>query len=87
MSFIYNRPRNAGYGYTDSCLYNPYMYPSSYGYNPYLYNSYMYANSPFSPLPYILPSATVPYYLQNYNYGLIPPPPTPLQIAYSNNYG
>jgi hypothetical protein len=47
----------------------------------------MYANSPFSPLPYILPSATVPYYLQNYNYGLIPPPPTPLQIAYSNNYG
>ena len=54
-------------------------YPYGYGYPGYA-NIY----TPYSPLPYLLPSESLPYYFQQPI--LPPPPPTPLQIAYSTNY-
>jgi len=56
-------------------------YPYGYGYG---YPGYANIYTPYSPLPYLLPSNTLPYYLQQPI--LPPPPPTPLQIAYSTNY-
>ena len=55
-----------------------------YGYPGYGYPSYANIYTPYSPLPYLLPSNTLPYYLQQP--ALPPPPPTPSQIAYSTNY-
>lgn len=49
-----------------------YRYGCGYGYNPYLYSPY-YGLPPPSPLPYYLPQ-------------LAPPPITPLQLSYIQNY-
>ena len=77
-----NGPRYGyGYGYPYGCGYG-YGYPYRYGYG--------YANlyTPYSPLPYMLSSDTLPYYLSqtNLSQSLPPPPPTPLQVAYATNY-
>ena len=73
-----NRGLGYGYGY-------PYGYGYGYGYGyPY---GYGYSNlyTPYSPLPYILPSDSLPYYLSQSLY-LPPAPPTPLQVALATNY-
>ena len=77
----YSRPYGGCYG-RYGCGYG---YPG-YGYPGYGYPGYGYSNiyTPYSPLPYLLPSNTLPYYLQQPI--LPPPPPTPLQVAYSTNY-
>ena len=66
--------------------YDPYWRPyGRYGYGC-GYHGYPYSNiyTPYSPLPYLLPSDSLPYYLSQP--ALLPPPPTPLQMAYSTNY-
>lgn len=70
----YWRPYGGYYG-RYGCGYPGYGYPG-YGYS----NLY----TPYSPLPYLLPSDSLPYYLSQP--ALPPPPPTPLQMAYSTNY-
>ena len=54
---------------------NPYYcgYGYGYGYNPYLYSPYYNNYGPPIVSPYLLPQ-------------LPPPPITPLQLAYSQNY-
>ena len=73
--------------------YDPYWRPYGrygcgygYGYPGYGYPGYGYSNlyTPYSPLPYLLPSDSLPYYLSQP--ALPPPPPTPLQTAYATNY-
>ena len=73
--------------------YDPYWRPyggyyGGYGRYGYGYGcGYGYSNlyTPYSPLPYMLPSDTLPYYLSQPAV-LPPPPPTPLQAAYATNY-
>lgn len=74
----YRRPGYGRYGYGGCCGYG---YGGCYGYG------YSNLYTPYSPLPYLLPSDTLPYYTSP----LIalpppPPPPTPLQVAYGMNY-
>jgi hypothetical protein len=75
----YWRPYGGGY-------YGRYGHGHGYGYG---YPGYPYSNiyTPYSPLPYLLPYDSLPYYLNQP--ALLPPPPpppTPLQTAYSTNY-
>lgn len=74
MNFRCNRYSGLG-------CYDPYF--NNYWGNPYLYGNYPY---PLSPLPYVLPTDSIPYYLQTYPYGLGYTPITPLQLAYSTRY-
>lgn len=67
--------------------YDPYWRPYGGYYGRYGYGcGYPYYNiyTPYSPLPYLLPSDSLPYYLSQP--ALPPPPPTPLQMAYATNY-
>ena len=63
-----------------------YGYGCGYPYGGYGYPGYGYSNlyTPYSPLPYLLPSNSLPYYMSQPS--LPPPPPTPLQVAYATNY-
>ena len=64
-----------GYGYPYyGCGGYGYGYPYGYG-----YNSYANIYTPYSPLPYLLPSETLPNYLSQQH--LPPAPPTPIQVA------
>lgn len=69
----YRRPGYGRYGYGGCC------YGGCYGYG------YSNLYTPYSPLPYLLPSDTLPYYTSPL-IALPPPPPTPLQVAYGMNY-
>lgn len=74
---MYYRYGRHGYPYGYGCGY-PY-----YGYPYYGYSNYVNYYTPYSPLPYLLPSDSLPYYL---NQALPPAPPTPLQVSYGLNY-
>ena len=75
MYYRYGRCCNYGYPYGYG-----YGYPYGYGYG------YPYSNvyTPYSPLPYLLPSDSLPYYLKPPI--LDPRPPNPLQVSYGLNY-
>jgi hypothetical protein len=85
QSSIYYRyePNWRPYGYSRYGYGYGYGYPYGHGYGyPYGYTNLY---TPYSPLPYLLPSDSLPYYLSQ-SQSLPPPPPTPLQIAYGMTY-
>lgn len=76
----YRRGHYPPYGCCGGYPYYGYPYGYGYGYG------YPYSNlyTPYSPLPYLLPSESLPYYSSQV--ALPPPPPTPLQVSYGLNY-